>query len=91
MKIYNNKGLPPEQIYRRQQEDKRTDAERPGGQAGTDSLSISGQAAKMRDAAKASDEVRAEKVEQIQKALAEGTYAVDSKKLADAMLRKHDN
>lgn len=89
MKIFNNRGVVPGNIYTNQAGDRQKEALRPEGQSPADSLAISGQAARMSELVReaALDEARLEKVSRIKEALASGHYALDSKKIAGAMLR----
>lgn len=93
MKINNGHGVQLSRLYQRQLEDKQieknTREEMPAG----DSLAISEEAAKMQEllaAAAQSADVRSERVQELKDAIDKGQYALDSKKIAEAMLSKEE-
>ena len=91
MKISNGKGIQLANLYQRQQlEEKQGDAQKAAAnKPAADSLTISGDAAKMREllqAASLPPEVGTERVEELKSAIARGEYLADSKKISAAML-----
>ena len=91
MKINNGHGVQLSRLYQRQLEDKQveknTQEEMPAG----DSFAISEEAVKMQEllaAAAQSADVRSERVQELKDAIDKGEYALDSKKIAEAMLSK---
>ena len=91
MKINNDKNIQVNQSIPVQQE--KTDRMKEQTEKNkADSLSISSDVAKVSEAAKKviekMDEVRTERVQALQKEIDHGTYQVDSRKVADAMLNK---
>jgi flagellar biosynthesis anti-sigma factor FlgM len=91
MKIYNNSGVSLDKLYPRQLEEKQGEAARPRDEQRADTLSISGEAAQVREAAQAAEaleEARMEKVQQVKASILQGSFAADSSKIAAAMLHK---
>lgn len=87
MKINNNNGIQATNLYKAQTDEKKST--NTVQKSNTDSLSISGQAAKFQDilrSASAPEEVRTERVNQLKEAIARGEYMIDSIKIAQAML-----
>lgn len=91
MKINNNTGVPLDKLYPRQLYEKQGEAIRPREEQRTDTLSISGEAAKVREAAQAAEaleEARMERVQYLQASILQGSFAADSSKIAAAMLNR---
>jgi len=90
MKIYNGKDLLINRLYQRQLEDKKKENVCPEEKTASDSLAISSEAARIRESVKTAmelAEVRAEKVEAIKEKLENGTYILDSEKIAESILK----
>ncbi|NLZ92754.1 MAG: flagellar biosynthesis anti-sigma factor FlgM [Firmicutes bacterium] len=90
MKI-NNLGTKISKLY--QQSEAKETAKKAETQKKQDSLTISSQAAKLPEIVKMVDklsDVRSERVERLQAEIAQGTYRPDSKKIAQAMLKKQE-
>jgi len=91
MKVHNNTGVPLEKLYQRQPEEKQGEAVRRQEEQRTDALAISGEAARVRETARAAEaleEVRMEKVQPVMASILQGTFAADSSKIAAAMLNR---
>jgi negative regulator of flagellin synthesis FlgM len=93
MKIYDKSGMPVSRLYQKQVETEKKQKGRAVSEEKSDSIILSAKAAMVQKAAKAAaeqDEVRVEKVEQIKEEIEQGTYDLDSKKIAEAMLKKKE-
>ncbi len=91
MKISDNSGVPVNRLYQKQIEAGKKQKGRNVSEEKNDSVSLSPEAAMVQKAAKAAlehDEVRTEKINQIKEELEQGAYALDSKEIAEAMLKK---
>ncbi|MBS4009038.1 MAG: flagellar biosynthesis anti-sigma factor FlgM [Clostridium sp.] len=91
MKIDNGKAVQLAGLYQRQQaEEKQAGAQKmAANKTAADSLTISGDATRMREllqAASQPSEVRTERVEELRAAIARGEYLADSDKISTAML-----
>ncbi len=92
MKIYGNKPPEGKDLYVKAQKAGKSDPAQEKGAVGggvTDRVNLSGKAKEIAEAQKAAaqlPEIRTDKVEAIQKAMADGTYKVDSAKVAGRLI-----
>ena len=93
MKIYDKYGMPVNRLYQNQVETEKKQKGRAVSEEKNDSVVLSVEAAMIQKAAKAAaeqDEIRVEKVDQIREEIEQGTFKVDSKKIAEAMLKNKE-
>lgn len=90
MKIYGNKPPEGQDLYVKAQKTVKNDPAQEKGFSGvTDRVNLSGQAkdiAEMKNAMDQLPEVRTDKIREIEKAVTDGTYRIDSKKIAGRMI-----
>lgn len=93
MKINDKSGMPVNRLYQKQLETEKKQKDRAVSEEKNDSVILSAEAAMVQKAMKAAaelDEVRVEKVDQIKEEIEQRTFVIDSKKIAEAMLKKND-
>ncbi|HHX75377.1 MAG: flagellar biosynthesis anti-sigma factor FlgM [Firmicutes bacterium] len=93
MKIHSDNNITLNKTLPLQQEKTERTADNKTKQTG-DSLSLSREAATVREATRAvlaeMDTVRTERIEQLREAIAKGSFKVDPQAVAEAMLKKED-
>lgn len=93
MKIYDKASMQVNRLYQKQVETENKQKKQGVSEEKNDSIILSAEAAMVQKAAKAAaelDEVRVEKVDQIKEEIEQGTFKLDNKKIAEAMLKEQD-